>query len=386
MNSIPNTELDDLLRKRDWPSLSIFMPTYRAGVEIEQNRIRLKNLLADAENRLLRAEVRSPEIRSLLTPAHDLVEDDDFWQQQRDGLALYIAPDWFREYRLPIAVEELLVLGRRFHVKPLLSLFSIDGRFYILALSQSEVRLFRCAQYTIEEVGLEDVPGGVQNALRYDDPERQLQYHTQTNSPVGSEDRAASFHGHGVGEEEDKKERILRYFQKVDQGISKLLAEENAPLVLAGVEYLHPLYREANQYPHLEEEGVRAQLDETGLEELHARGWETARPTLSSERQRLAKRYRDLASGERASNDVGQILPAALQGRIHGLLVARDEHLWGSFDPDSNRVTCHEGPEQSHEDLLDRAAIETLQRGGKVYIVEAEKVPGKGKLAAVFRY
>jgi len=47
-------------------------------------------------------------------------------------------------------------------------------------------------------VELEDVPQSIAEALRYDDPEKSLQFHTGT-SGGGNGERAAMFHGQGIG-------------------------------------------------------------------------------------------------------------------------------------------------------------------------------------------
>jgi hypothetical protein len=46
----------------------------------------------------------------------------------------------------------LVIVSERFHVKPLLPLLSGDGRFYVLALSQNEIRLLQGTRYSVEQV------------------------------------------------------------------------------------------------------------------------------------------------------------------------------------------------------------------------------------------
>jgi hypothetical protein len=46
-----------------------------------------------------------------------------------------------------------VVVTDRFHIKPLLPLLSGDGRFYVLALSQSEVRLLQGTRYSVSAEG-----------------------------------------------------------------------------------------------------------------------------------------------------------------------------------------------------------------------------------------
>ena len=67
----------------------------------------------------------------------------------------------------------------------MLPLFSAGGRFYVLAVSQKRVRLFEATATEIEEIGLEDVPRGIQDTLKFDVRERQHQLHTSGGQRPG---------------------------------------------------------------------------------------------------------------------------------------------------------------------------------------------------------
>jgi hypothetical protein len=385
MRLLTRRELRALSEERGDACVSLYIATHRAGAEIQQDPIRLKNLLKEAEATLITMGLRSPDAGELLEPAQALLEDHEFWQHQSDGLALFLSPGSFRGYRLPFKFDELVVVTNRFHVKPLLPLLSGDGRFYVLALSQNEVRMLQGTRYSVAEVDLEDVPKSLAEALRYDDPERQLQFHTQTQTPGGRGDRGAAFHGHGVVSDEDKED-ILRFFQKVDEGLQDVLGDEQSPLVLAGVEYLLPIYAEANTYSNLISGGVKGNPEALGSEDLHKRAWEIVEPHFQEAQVRAIARYEQLASTEQASSDVRTVVPAAHHGRVDTLFVAVGQQHWGAFDPQTNTIEIHGEEEPGDEDLLDLAAVQTLLHGGKVYALEPAEVPDGVPVAAVFRY
>lgn len=367
--------------------VSIFMPTHRAGPETQQDPIRLKNLLAQAEECLLAAGLRTPEARQLLAPAHALLSDGLFWRYQSDGLAAFLAQDTFRYHRLPFELNELVVVADRFHLKPLLSVLSGDGRFYVLALSQNEVRLLEGTRFSVSEVDLEDVPQSLAEALRHNELQRQLQFHTSTRTPAGQARRPAIFHGHGVGVD-DAKPNILRYFRQIDAGLRDVLRGEQAPLILAGVDYLLPIYKEANTYPHFVDEGIIGNPEALSAKELHERAWAIVRPLFRRAPEEAAARYKHLAGSgsERASHDLKAIVSAAYHGRVETLFVAVGLQRWGAFDAGSNRVELREQAQTGDEDLLDFAAVQTLINGGTVYAVAPERMPDSSLIAATFRY
>jgi hypothetical protein len=392
MNILKRDDLKRLSEKRDGWHVSIFMPTHRAGAETQQDPIRLKNLLGQAEERLLASDrdrgrrgLRAPEAKALLEPASRLVQDSLFWQRQSDGLAIFISSEIAQHYRLPFEFEDLVVVADRFHMKPLLRLLSGDGRFYVLALSQDQVRLLQGSRYSVGDVELKSVPSSLAEALRFDDPERRLQFHTASGPTGGKGGRPAMFYGQGAPSQDEKGD-ILRYFQKLDQGLQELLADEQAPLVLAGVDYLLPLYREANTYPHLVEKGVEGNPENLSAKELHQRAWAIVQPRFLGEREVAAERFRQLAGTEKASDDLVEIVPAAHHGRVETLFVALDLQQWGEYDPATNEVRLRQEFEPGAQDLLDLAAVQALLHGGSIYAVEPAQMPAGASLAALFRY
>jgi Bacterial archaeo-eukaryotic release factor family 7 len=363
--------------------VSIFMPTHRMGTQTQQNPIRFKNLLREAEEKLLETGLRGQDARDLLKSAQKL-DDYLFWQHQSDGLAMFISANLFRYYCLPLNFAELVVVSDRFHLKPLLQLLTGDGQFYILALSQNQVRLFQGTRYSVSEVELEDVPQSIAEALRYDDPEKQLQFHTGT-SQGGSGDRAAMFHGHGAGND-DQKDNLLRYFRKVNEGLQELLKNMRSPLILAGVDYLLPIYKQANTYPYLMDEGIPGNPEELKAEELHEPAWKIVQSYFDQAQQELVERYQALAETGQTASNIQEVVPAAYYQRVESLFVPVGQQKWGLFNPGSGKVQVHSQQEAGDEDLMDLAALHTLLNGGTVYAVEPEQVPGDAPLAAVLRY
>lgn len=387
MDIITREELISLIETQKGQCASLFMPTHRAGAggEVQQDSIRLKNLLKEAEEKLIQTGIRSPEAEELLEPAMKFLQDRIFWQYQDEGLALFFSQEIFRYYRLPIKFEELVVVSRRFHTKPLLPLLTSSYRFLILALSQNNVRLFQCTPYSVDEIDLKDIdiPKSFDDVLKYEDFEKQIQFHTGT--PQSRGDRSAIFHGHGVGTD-DINNIIPQYFYQIDKGLNEVLRQESAPLIFAGVDYLLPIYKEANTYPHLLDEGAAGNPDELSGKELHEKAWSIVKPHFQKAENDAAERYRELSATGQTSNTIKEIVPAAYQGRVETLFVAVGLQQWGSFHPDTNTIIFHEEEEQGDQDLLDIASVHTFLKRGVVFAVSPEKVPGNTPLAAIFRY
>jgi Bacterial archaeo-eukaryotic release factor family 3 len=387
MDFLSSDDLATLLETRPGWHISMFMPMVQRGAATQQNPIRCKTLLRQVEEQLLANGLRTQEAQDLLQPVQQLLPNRDFWQRQRHGLALFIAPQNFRAYRVPLSLDELIVVSYRFHIKPLLPLLSGDGHFFVLALSQKAVRLLRGTRFNIDEVELQGIPQGVATALQYDDVEkRDHHYPGSQGRPAGGVSPLA---GHGVDVTDathEPHDAILRYCQQVDTGLRTILRNEHAPLVLAGVEYLLPIYQRANTYPYLLQEGITGNPEGLRPEEFQERAWAIVQPHFQQGQEGAAAQYLHLVGTGRATSDIPAIVMAAYDGRIGTLFVPVGVQQWGMFDRESRAVQVHQAAEVGDEDLLDVAAMYTLLRRGTVYAVTPDELPDRSLAAAILRY
>jgi hypothetical protein len=354
------------------------MPTHRGGAE--EDPIRFRKLLGQAEDRLVTHGLRPAATREFLAPLHSLREDVSFWPNQCDGLAVFMAPGFLRLYRLPWTFQEELEVGGLFLVAPLLPLLAGDGRFYVLAFSQNSVRLFQGTRFTVSPVDLKGVPRNLAEALRTHDRDEVLTFHAR---PTSGGSWGGIFEGHGVGID-DEKDNLRRYFHSIDRGLHEVLHEEQAPLLLAAVDYFLPIYREASTYPHLLEKGIEGNPDRLSEKELHDRAWAVVGPHFQESLRRAIDLYHQLAGTGRATSDVQRIIPAAYRGEVETVFVALGKHLWGTLDPGTNEVALREQPELGDEDLLNVTAIYTLRHGNTVYALRPEDMPAGTCLAAIY--
>jgi len=348
------------------------------GADGQHDAIRLRNLLRDAERLLVESGMRRPTARDVLARGR-AAGDPAFWRDAGGGLALFLGPHVGRHLRLPYHPRELLVVGPCLHVEPLLPLLCGDGRFHVLALSQRRVRLFEGSREELREVQLHGVPAGLAEAMRFDDRQEQLQLHETGPARPGGRP-AAMFHGHGVGSD-DAKDRILRYFREVDHGVHSALGDERAPLVLAAVDYLRPLYQAASSYPDVLEQGIHGNPDNLDPHELHRRSWKVVRDRFRRDQQTAAARFREFQGGDRATSD-----PAGDRGGRRGqpdrvAAGPMGTERWGGVDPATGAVQVHREPRPGDVDLLDLAAVETVRHGGTAYPLE----PGQTRPAATLR-
>lgn len=372
-------DLELLVHQPRSPSVSLFIPTHRGGPETRQDPIRMKNLIRQAEERLVGTGIPGRDARKVLRPARELIEDEAFWRHRSAGLALFLRAGWFRCYRLPLDLDELVVVSDRFHVSPLLPLLTGDGHFFVLALSENEARLLAGTRFAVHVVNVPALPAGAKDALRYDDPQREVGSHAADRGGPGAR---IIVHGQGIGAEV-QKERLVRYLRAVDGALRHPLREQRAPLVLAGAEYVRAIYRQVNTYPHLVEEGISGSPDRASDEELHSRAWALVEPLFARDMLAASASYRAALGTGRASNSLEEILMAAEAGRVEVLFILTGTHV---LIPTSGVAVADGSDELDARHLIERAVVLTMLSSGTVYALAEGQMPDSRAVAALFRY
>ena len=118
------------------------------------------------------------------------------------------AASWLR---LPQAVAETWVVGRHFHVTPLLD-FETDGSFIVLAISGNHCRVFRGDRWTFAEADVPGLPANEKEALPPADHQRTAEAHGGVKQ---GKSRQTVISGQG-GASDYAKPEFLAYCRQVD--------------------------------------------------------------------------------------------------------------------------------------------------------------------------
>jgi len=384
MEIVTHAQLRRLVEAGTSPAVSIFMPTHRQGRDVRQDPVRLKNLLREAEDRIVAKGIRPEEGRRMLEEARKLLDDGDFWMHNDEGLALFIGKDFFTGYKLPVPPEELVHVNDRFEIKPLLPM--LEGKmFYVLAVSKNDARLLECTPHGCHIVRLpEDVSLSVKEAVPNED---EHQTHLMRHSSAAAGPNAAgSYHGQVVDIQASEHEDQMFYFRQLDEGVRRVMSDPDAPVVLAGVDSVTPFYRRASQLKHIVEESIEGNPEHVANERLHQQALEQVQQIWHKELNGLQEQFGNAIAHQRASNEIEDILPAAASGRVGILFVSPRATYYGKFDSEKLAVMPADQDDVDAEDLVDRATMHALMTGAQLVVVEPDQVPGNKEVGAIYRY
>lgn len=382
---LPKKTFETLATKHNLHCVSMYLPMQKTGKEQNEGlaQANLKRCIKEVHESLAKHQVPEDEITKYLKPIEKLIADIELWRNPSDGLAIFMDRKGLSYYSLPIEFDMKTEVADHFYLKPLLPLYHDDGEYYLLELSQDYVKLYKASRYGFKDLFIEDfTPDQLEKAVGFDYRPKMLQFRSGQDSHKG----AGSFHGHGEGKDDDKKE-LLTFFNAVDKGVKKAINNKKAPLVVACVDSLFHLYKEANTYPNLFDKNSSGDPEFRDKNKMHLDSWKLIQPYFEKAKKDKLTQFTELYSTPKISYDISDIIPSALNGKIDTLFVENHAELYGTYNKERDRVKIDKKKEINNASLINSAALNTFLQGGKVYLLEPEEMPIKGRpLNALFRY
>jgi len=386
---ISRQEFNALTHHSEPLSCSIYMPTHRHGVEVQEQHdaILFKKLVGDLENQI-RNELSEAQTEKYLASLKKLINDTQFWRNQSEGLAVFYNQHILNYYHLPVAIQPKIYLSDHFNLYPLMPIMQQVHTFYILKLRINNTKLYKANQYGMTSIPIEEyVPETLWESVGYDYEDNSLRF----ASGKGQYGTGQQFHGHGEGDDIQDKE-IEKHLREIDKGIMEWLKDKNEPLMLAGSEHIAGLYKNISHYRNIRDH-LLGNIDEDSVDDyeqkLHTDALEAMKPYLDQQWKNSVERYRTLAPRNMASNEIRQIIPEAYAGRIEQLLINGSHEIFGHADQKDYgiEVRVDEGQTYNNISLTNIAAIQTYLQNGEVMVLAEEQMPAQGTpLNAIYRY
>ncbi|MGY6742202.1 MAG: baeRF7 domain-containing protein [Cecembia sp.] len=380
-------EFIELSKKEADLFVSIYSPTSRRSTDAYQKDIlTFKNTLSEIEKKLIQEGVHSPiEIDRILEPAKTLINQFSFWQHNSDMLAVFLYDGKIEVFKLPLEIDSPnYFVGSKPMLLPMLPELADDGHYYILLLNLDQIRLYEATRNVVQEIQID--PEKVAVSFTAEEDEADKEKNLQAQGRVGN--AGAMYHGHGSGSDEEKKVTILNYFHRMTNMLEPMLNSNPLPVVLAGVDYLIPIFNEASKYGHIYNDHVSGAFTEKDMMELHQKSWELIESFFAEARKKRKETFQAFkVKGQASSNDQTKIIHASFTGAVETLLVNRKhQHVFGYYDEETHQVNISENQQNGAHCLIDEAATKVIASKGKVYLAAEEDMPEDSQVAAVFRY
>lgn len=372
--------LKELLEERRPPVVSIYMPVEGAA-STDADALRFRAAIGKAR-RLLESDTNGGE-PTILPALEQLRGDREFWRGGTGSLAVFAAPGFLRMYRLPAEFSDLVTVGPAFHTRPMVEYLQAPGRYWLLSLSQKDVRLWQGSSRGLVRFESKRLPKSLESALGRQVERDELSYHS-----AGGPGAAPVYHGHGAGKD-DVKPELEKFFRIVDGVVADLLEGQLDPVVLAAVDYYHPIYRRVTRLGTLADGGINGNVSDWEAERLHEAAWPIASRRADAWIEEALGLWEHGYGRGKAESDLATAFHLGVAGRIRALLTERSRLIWGQLDRTTGEVNvlAEDGadPDATAVDLLNELAGLTIRHGGKTLVLPADRMPTRTGLAAILR-
>lgn len=381
---LPKNIFEDLASKHGKNCVSIYLPMYKTGKEQNEHlaQANLKHCIKEVQKTLSEYQFSKEESNTYLEPVKQLIDTVELWRNPSDGLAIFLDTNQLVYYTIPIPFKTQTYVADHFYLKPLLPLYNDDGLYYVLELSMDHVKLHEASKYTFNDLFIEDfAPNKLEKAVGYDFKPKMLQFRSG-QAPHG----AGMFHGYGEGKDDEKKE-ILAYFNTINNGLIKIIGDSKAPLILACVDKLFPLYKQVNSYSNLFDKNINGNPELMEKTKLHEASWHLVLPYFNKTKQEKLKLFKDLYHTKKTTYEVEDTISAAINGKIDTLFIQDNIDLYGTYNRENEHVSLDKLKKANNASLSNLSALHTIKQGGIVFLLNADEMPVKGEpLNALLRY
>ena len=337
--SMNKSDLDKVRDLGGEVSISIFAPTHRRAPENQADPILIKNLVSQAEAKVLELgdKRQMAQVLENLESAAAAVS----FAHTTDGLALLVSEKGFLVFYLHHAPNEQLSVGSEFALAELAKTVSKSWEYHLLVLSESPTRLFKGERDSLTEI--------------------EGDFPIEHDGRGGSQGLPTGF-GQRTSVVEDEEHR--KFFRSVSDALSKVQAEEKLPLVVTGVTRFQAFWADVapSQSADLIIDGSYDFMSEA---ELLEKCWPEIQAYFRAA-NKLAVTELDAARSQKLYvGGFAEVLEAAAAGRVATLVVSDDE---------------------SANAEAEAAVRLTLASSGDVVFVPAAELTGFAPIAARLRF
>lgn len=358
--------------------ISVFLPVHALPSEAQQDPIRLRNLLRDADA-LLATSHPDVDARTMLAGAREIAEHRTPWFESDGTLILLIEEGSTRSIHVDVTVDEEVVVSDRFALRPLLMSAGRDSRFHILALDLHRFELFDGTRGTLRRMALPDsAPSTIETALGDQLTDR----FTTFGSYGKGSGSTPMFHGQGSRKDETDTDAV-RFFRSVDRWVSEHVSEPlGIPLILATLPEHRSEFMRVARNRMLLEESIETDPWALGSDELADRAIGLLDDDRHAAVMEELEGFGDFRSRGSASSDPAEIARAAVEGRVSRLLIDPSARLNARFDTQTGALE----EDADAPDVFDAIGIEVLAKGGDVEFTRQSTIEEPSGVVAFYRY
>lgn len=363
--------LRELKARQADPAISVLMPTHRTFPDNKLDQITLKNLVKQAEDRLLEG-MDKREVWPIMELVNARVDAHDH-SHNLDGLALFAGADGAEIVLLPFSVRERVIIDSSFATRDIVRGLFDAVSYFIVVVSHQQGRLIHAY-----------------NDRPLHEFDRNTQVHGHPFPIKNNSLHSTSGHDRSQAPSEDNLlKEFLNVVDKSLQAIQGQRGSDRLPVILVGDARNVALFKEVSDRPaDIVGEVTNAPDLDADIAALVA----DAQPAVAQYRAWKETNAMDTLGQARGADrlltDLSAIYRAVTDGNAERLYVRRGYMQAGSIDPGARTITARDdaGAEGVTDDVVDELIEQVQAMGGDIAFLSAQTLGDAAPLTLQTRY
>lgn len=341
--------------------ITIIMTSHRTKPDYLKDSLTLKNLIKEAENRLL-ADIGKKEAEPLIQKMNRLASEIDH-SHNLESLLLFVNEEVAAYTRLAIPVEDRVVIDQTFATRDLVRAMRMQSGYYVLVLSRGNVRLIEAMDdKVVQEMG---DPFPVENVTVPNPNRKDLSNASkQTN-------------------------QTLDFYNQVDKNVLKFHKINPLPVLVAATDenyhhYVKVMDKKEIYYDFFLSRNMVSEKDFN----IVSAAWELVQSHITKRNNALREELKNAVSENKFLSDTNDIRRAILEGRVRTLFVEQ-----GLFQPaviENDQILYVPESRRNDKDVIDDIYDELIEinmdYGGDVVFLPKGELSAFNGFGAITRY
>lgn len=356
--------MNELLKKlKDVQSVccvSVIFNTHRTRPDNMQDPILLKNLVKEAEERLSNDYDKrfGANVAARLRTLADSIDHE----KNLDSMAIFVNEDVAEYTRLPIKVENRVVIDETFATRDLVRAMHESSSYYVLVLSRDNARMIEAHNDHVTEELAGVFPF--------------------TNETIYSTDKLEKSMAKG------SDHLIEEFFNRVDKEVQKIYAAKPLPILIATETRNYDHYLKVADKKQIIVGHINRNRDDDKAHHIIPDAWEVFHELINRRQEERIVDLKQAVSTGKFLSDFNDIWKAINEGRGQTLFVKKGYFQPAIVDGDKIQLVS-EGERKDFgvvDDIIDEMIELNMKFGGDVVFISGDELADFQDLALITRY
>lgn len=356
-------QLKELSSNTDEICVSISMNTHRTHPDTEKDIILLKNLLKEAEQRLLK-EFGKREIKPLLEKLASVEETLDP-RYFLDSLHIFLSASQLQTFRSgwPVTADRVEI-GPAFALRDLIKTYNRQTEYLVLLLSQSGVSVF------------DALNDNIRDEIR------------NTDFPIAENPHYNTFPDKG-SDPQHIDNLVREFLNKVDKAVLRLHLETGLQVIVICTEDNYSRLMQVADRPSVYTGYAPINYNAVAPHAIVTQAWPIMEKSLEVARRKALDEMKDAIGAGKVITDLQEIYRASIDGRGELLIVnthyqqpvmMKDERHFDVLEKDQSTIPG------AIDDIVSTIAWNIISSKGRVVFTKQDGIPSPGNIALLLRY